>query len=453
MWKDIKQLEQNHRHIAGGHLHSYVFIRLFLLTMLGLGLFLLCVVAPYSSWWLYASGDLAVERAVKDQASGKFVVFGSGISQDFVDYKLQLFSAIKPDIVAIGSSRVMQFRSAYFRKAFLNMGGVAGNIAVLRSTVDAMLKIHKPEAVILGLDFWWFMPEWEARPFDEIPPTSGSYNYGFESIKKPWIWLMEGKIGFIDLAKPLLGLVGYGFRDDRHGIMAQQTDDGFGSDGSWYYTADLTGQKHPFDYQFSDTLNQVKYGIKAFYRSKTKDCLPNAEHLDALAEVVCRLKSRGIKTFVFIPPLSERVLASMRDQASGYGHLFNLRRSLQERGIDSLDCTNPKLYGSNDCEFIDGFHGGEVAYARIIRQLVDYSPALLDYVNMEKIISVIRDWNGFCFVPNPLLTSLPETDFMGFGCKKNGFHQKQEQNSVQLDGENSKGNASGKKDSKSIRKK
>lgn len=453
MLQDIKKIAPCRNHKSGECCQPAMFIRFFLLTLLALVMFLICFVAPYSCWWLHASGDLAVERVVESQSCGKFTIFGSGVSQDFVDYKLQLYSEVKPEIVAIGSSRVMQFRGAYFRKTFLNMGGVAGNLAVLRSTIDAMLKVHKPEAVILGLDFWWFMPQWEKKPFDEISPTSGSYNLGLESIKKPWIWLLEGKIDLVDLAKPLLGLIGHGFRDDRHGIMAQQTDDGFGPDGSWYYTADITGQKHPFDYKFVDTLTQVHYGIKAFYRSTTGAEGPNPEHLDALSEIVCRLRSRGIKTFIFIPPLSERVLALMRDQASGYGHLFNLRASLQERGINALDCTNPKLYGSGDCEFIDGFHGGEVAYVRIIRQLVDFSPALLDYVNMEKILSAIRDWSGFCLVPNPLLTSRPEIDFMGFGCQKNSLRHNEEQNAGQAEGVVVKGKTSGKNDGKSVRKK
>ena len=126
-------------------------LRRYFLTLLLLGLAGLLLLAPYAAWWLHASG--------------RFALFGSGVSQDFVDYKLQLYAALRPDIAAVGSSRVMQFRGAWFRRPFCNMGGVAGNLAVLRSTVDAMLRLHRPRAVILGLDFWWFLPQWEAEPF------------------------------------------------------------------------------------------------------------------------------------------------------------------------------------------------------------------------------------------------------------------------------------------------
>lgn len=406
------------RALPARNLSDAAYLRRYFKTLLALALLGLVLVLPYTWWWLYESGDVAVERAVEAQAEGEFALFGSGVSQDFVDYKLRLYAAVKPEITVVGSSRVMQFRAAYFRKPFLNMGGVAGNLAVLRSTLDAMLRIHKPQAVILGLDFWWFMPQWEARPFEEVPPTSGSYNYGFESLKKPWSWLLDGKLSPAESAAPLLGPFGHGFRAGRYGIMAQQTDDGFGPDGSWYYTADITGQKRPFDYQFSDTLSQVRHGIKAFYRAKPGQTGPSEEHLDAFAEIYCRLKARGIQTFVFIAPLSERVLTAMREHERDYPHLFALRDALLARGIDVLDCTDPRSFASNDCEFIDGFHGGEVTYARILRAMADRWPALLSYVNMERLNAAIRDWQGHALVPDERLTNLPETDFMRFGCSK-----------------------------------
>ncbi|MDE7371527.1 MAG: hypothetical protein K2N07_07290 [Desulfovibrio sp.] len=393
-------------------------LRRYFLILAGLGLFGLLVLAPYAAWWLYASGDAAVERAVAAQSSGRFALFGSGVSQDFVDYKLRLYAAIKPDIAAVGSSRVMQFRGAWFRKPFCNMGGVAGNLAVLRSTVDAMLRIHKPEAVILGLDFWWFLPQWEAEPFKEVPPTSGSYNYSFASLKKPWQWLLEGKISPQELAAPVLGLFGAGFREDRFGIMAQQTDDGFGPDGSWYATAEATGQQRPLDFQFRDTLAQVAGGTKAFYRARPGQDGPSEAHLDAFAEIWCRLRSRGVKTFVFIAPLSPRVLEAMRKTPGAWPHLFRLREALASRGIDALDCTDARGFASGDCEFIDGFHGGEVSYARILRRMADRWPALLAYVDMEKLDAVISGWAGHVLVPDSRLTALPETDFMRLGCPK-----------------------------------
>lgn len=390
---------------AGRNWLRRFFLTLGLLAVVAVGLLL-----PYSFWWVHACGDVAVERAVAAQAGGNFAIFGSGVSQDFVDYKLRLYAAVKPEIAVVGSSRVMQFRGSYFRRPFVNVGGTAGNLSVLRSTIDAMLRIHRPQAVIIGLDFWWFSAGWQKDPFAPEPPTSGSYVYDLETLKAPWKWLLEGKIGWREFFAPLTGA----FRDDRFGIMAQRSNDGFASDGSWHYTADVTGRQRPFDYQFGDTLKQVRYGIKAFAPAPVL----SEEHLDAFAEIYCRLKSRGIQTYVFIAPLSATVLDAMRERQAGYPHLFSLYTALMERGIDVMDFTDPRKFGSSDCEFVDGFHGGEVTYTRILRDLVDRYHALVAYVDVERINRVLKEWKGHATVYDERVTTLPEVDFMNLSCPK-----------------------------------
>lgn len=382
----------------------------FFVVLLVLGLFGTLVMLPYSRWWVGKSGDMDVAGAVKKQAAGQFVMFGSGMSQDFVDYKLRLYSATKPDIVALGSSRVMQFRSRYFTEPFLNVGGTAGNLAVLRSTAEAMLAVHKPKVILLGLDFWWFTKKWEPNPQENTPPTSGSYNYGFDTLKTPWEWLLTGKVSTAEFFAPLTGA----FRADRYGIMAQRFGDGFASDGSWYYTADVTGQQKPFDYKFGDTLKQVEYGIKAFsYAPEISE-----EHVDAFADIYYKLRVRGVKVFVFISPLSTRVLEAIKAREDKYPQLFKLHDELRKRGIDAVDLTDMRRYGTTDCEFVDGFHGGDIAYARLLRQLARYYMQLGMYVNMKALEDDIRDWAGYAMRPDERVTGLPEVDFMHFGCPK-----------------------------------
>ncbi len=381
------------------------------------------VLLPYSFWWLHACGDAAVERAVATQALGRFALFGSGLSQDFIEYKLRLYEAVRPQVIAIGSSRVMQFRGAWFSRPFVNMGGVAGNLGELELTLRGILKAGRPQAIILGVDFWWFLPQWQENPEEPVRHVSGTYNYALNSLKKPWQWLFDGKISAGEFLAPFTGIFGRGFAADRFGIMAQQTSNGFGPDGSWYYTAEVTGQKPSPDYQFRDTLTQVTRGIKAFYHARSGQSGPAMEHLDVFADICCRLKSRGIRLFVFIPPLAQKVYEAIKSREEAYPHLFKLRHALQARGIDTMDFSNPGSLGSNDCEFVDGFHGGEVTYARILRQMAEHWPALLPYVNMEKIDAVIRDWSGHAMTPDERLTFAPETDFMNAGCRKRSPRQ------------------------------
>ena len=386
------------------------YIASFFKTLAALAAFGLTVLAPYGWWFIAKSGDVDLQGVVREQAADRFAIFGSGVSQDFVDYKLTLYSAVKPDIIALGSSRVMQFRGKYFTRKFLNIGGTAGNLAVLRSTVEAMLKVHTPEAMILGLDFWWFTQKWEADPFKEVPPTSGTYAYSLDVLKSPYTWLLEGKLTAGQFFAPLTG----GFKKHLYGIMAQKTGDGFATDGSWYYTADVTGQQHPFDYKFQDTLKQVQYGIKAFAAAPE---IP-AAHVDALAEILCKLHSRGVRTYIFIAPLSQPVYDLMRERERDYPQLFQLTQLLSARDIEVQDYSNPQVLKSTDCEFVDGFHGGDVTHARILRALADKDPSLVQHVDILKLDEDIHYYNGFAMVPDDRVTKLPEVDFMHFQCRK-----------------------------------
>ena len=50
--------------------------------------------------------------------------------------------------------------------------------------------------------------------------------------------------------------------------------------------------------------------------------------------------------------------------------------------------------------------------------MADRWPALLGYVNMDRINATLRDWRGYALVPDERLTSRPEVDFMNFNCPK-----------------------------------
>lgn len=108
----------------------------------------------------------------------------------------------------------------------------------------------------------------------------------------------------------------------------------------------------------------------------------------------------------------------MREREADYPHLFKLRDALLARGIDVMEFTDPRTFASGDCEFFDGFHGGEVTYARMLQRYGRPLPGLLAYVNMDRINATLRDWRGYALVPDERLTSRPEVDFMNFNCPK-----------------------------------
>ena len=130
-------------------------LKRFFLSLVILALLAGLLLVPWAVCWLTASGELDQDEVVARQAQGEFVLFGPGLPQDIMAYKLALYAAVRPEVVVLGSSRAGNVRAAFFERPFVNMAGAATDLESLRLLVDRMLAVHRPKVVLLGLDFWW----------------------------------------------------------------------------------------------------------------------------------------------------------------------------------------------------------------------------------------------------------------------------------------------------------
>ena len=196
-------------------------------------------------------------------------------------------------------------------------------------------------------------------------------------------------------------------RADRYGLEAQLRDTGYGPDGSLYEGAVLDGRRPAPDHAFARTLRELESGSGVWAGSLA----PDRERLEAFAEICCRLRSRCIRTIVFLPPLADR-------NGGDAGWLSALRQGLLDCGVESMDFSDPRVYGSGDCEMMDGLHGGDVIGASLVRDMGDRQPWLRDMLHREYLSHVLRERRGLAAVPDERLTALPEADFLGLHCAK-----------------------------------
>ena len=382
--------------------------RFFFILALLLALALL-VASPIGGLWLYLSGDLGVERAVRTQTR-TFALFGSGLTRtaaDVLEYKLALYAAKKPHIVLAGSAGMGSLRDSAFVRPMLNMAGTADSLSSLRASLDAMLQIHKPQVILLALDFWWFSPAWEKNPF-ALPQKkqASAYNMSPQALRLPWQSLLQGNIS-------LPQFLFLGFRENRFGMRAQFASDGYGPDGSLYATSTIATPLAR-DAGFARTLDRQRRHIGEFI---PQEALSTA-HLDALADIYFRLRGRGIVPVVFLAPVAGPVLDAMKAEEGLYPHLFRLKSALAERGIELVDTSDPRYFGSSSCEFLDGMHSGEVTALRIVRELTSSWNGLLSFLNMEQCNRLLTEWKGHAAIQQPLLGTFWEQDFLGLQCLK-----------------------------------
>jgi hypothetical protein len=98
-------------------------------------------------------------KVIQYQSEHRETLFMRGIlDQGFYAYKLRQIQEREPKILALGSSRVMEFRAQMFGERaaeFYNAGGLIQNLPDLEAF--SMLPLdHESTLVLLGIDLWWF---------------------------------------------------------------------------------------------------------------------------------------------------------------------------------------------------------------------------------------------------------------------------------------------------------
>lgn len=384
-----------HRNFLKTFILSYVFIGFFVSGFL---LFLIKV------------GESNLESVINRQMiSNNNILFNSGIHGDFFDYKLKLYELVVPTVIAIGSSRAMPVRGEFFSAPFSNYGGAAGSVARIKEVVN---RISPPppklKIALVFIDFWWFFPNSQYSPQNEeytppiyplFPDAATIYGAGRVIVQN-----FRRISSLIPPPSDRLGL---------HGIISNE---GFDKYGSYHYTSTIVGEKISTDEKFELTKNRIEKGVMGFEYSDTADRTLVRQFI----KTVNQLKQQNIHVILIFPPLPAYVNKLM-DESRKYGYISDLKALLAADGITYYDYTNAtKIQDIKqpDCEFIDGLHGGDVVYARLISDIAKNDFMLRHYLNNEYLSEFINRYSGFAEGVNKFRRGKNEIDFLRLGCEK-----------------------------------
>lgn len=293
----------------------------------------------------------------------------------------------KKDIWALGSSRVLQFRSNMFKGEFYNAGYTIESISDFQPFVESISKDKYPETIIIGLDQWMFNKE-----FDELKETKpksywkNSFSYSVNSTKFSAI-LKDLKMGKYDLS-----IVSNRYDENRKlrkiGLNALVNNKGFRNDGSIYYGTQINkllgNDSTVNDFNYTSTFERISNGNRRFEYGNS----PNKKAFKILERFLDFCFDNKIKVVGFFPPFANKVRNKMDD--TGRYHymdsLYNLSREMFfKKGFELWDMQNLNKFGSNDDETIDGFHGGELTYLKILLYILKHNSSLNNYTNIEEL--------------------------------------------------------------------
>lgn len=359
-------------------------------TRLAKFLFLVAIVIGFSVLSLYQVGELRsysyyIRPLQQDQ------LFGLAYSYYDKSYKFHMTDEVcRPQVLALGSSRIMQVKRSVVSPdyTFYNAGGA---IQSVRELSLFMSKLHdSPKLILVNLDQWWFNRAYidEDQPFSPSVYDEPSFEFS--------------KLGqfvcdfYTDLVKGKINLM-KAFSSDHIGLNAICNDNGFAADGSRYQGDMILAPEIQEDYNFKNVLGRIRDGNQRFQYGDRAD----STLFCAVDDFLSLCAARHIKVAAFLPPFAPFVYKQMQETGK-YGYMARLYDMLlpvfdKYENCSLYDFTDVTEMNVHNYDFDDGFHGSEIIYNGMIRQMIrqdgSLSPFFVSEQEMDKLDSVYLSKN------------------------------------------------------------
>lgn len=330
---------------------------------------------------MQASGEFtSARRVIGLQVEAKvLVLFGRAYSDPTAYYKFASVLERRPELLVLGTSRVLAIRANAFKPGlgFFNAGNGVTRLRHFRAFLDRIPRGQEPRLMLIGLDQYLFNER-----FDNLGPDGVEQQWTtdrdvadvfFGSWKDVYADFFRGKFSLAQLA-PVDSEI-------RIGVNARVHRNAFRNDGSYTwasYVADPLNARHE-DHGFRNTLDRIAKGNRRFeYGAKVSPAA--LQEVGALLRVC---KARGVHVVAFLPPFAHKVMSAMRSRPADYAYLAGIVPGLQpvfqQYGFLLEDFSDLAQLGATDRETIDGFHGSEKAYLRLLLRLFEKDERLLAY--------------------------------------------------------------------------
>jgi hypothetical protein len=353
---------------------------------LGVFLILVSAIIGFGVICLYKAGELYsfssyIHPLQEDQ------LFGLGYSYYDKSYKFHMTNEVEhPEVLALGSSRIMQVKRSIVSPdySFYNAGGAIQKARELPLFINKLQ--DSPKLILVNIDQWWFNRAYIAEDLPFSPsvyddePALDMHKRG-QFVCDFYSDLVKGKIDLLKL-----------FTSNHIGLNAICNENGFAADGSRYQGDMIKAPELQDDYNFKNVLGRIRDGINHFQYG---DC-PDSSMVGVVDAFLDKCVARKIKVVAFLPPFAPYVYKRMQETGK-YGYLSQLYDMLlpvfdRHEGCSLYDYTDVTDTGAHNYDFDDGFHGSEIIYNGMIRQMVrldsTLAPFFVSEQEMERLDSI-----------------------------------------------------------------
>jgi len=249
--------------------------------------------------------------------------------------------------------------------------------------LEGISKEKFPKYLIINLDQWMFNEYREknvttktkdtwARSFQKIP--------NFSTLLSVWDDLLSKKynINPLNVNENITQI----------GINSVYNNTGYRNDGSLFYGKQigklLSKDTSVFDYNFNDTYDRIskgrlfmEYGDKIDFNAIT-----------SLEKLLFYCKSNNVEVIAILPPLADKINEKLLSSGK-YAYFTSIYSTslkvFKKYDFELYDFSSLNSCNSNENEIIDGLHGSEVIYLKILIKMLEDNSVLNKVTNLNKL--------------------------------------------------------------------
>lgn len=342
----------------------------------------------------YFSVDQVIEAQKKHEDSLFGFVYND---QSFIPYKQALVEYKKPEIIALGTSRVMQFREEFFinQGTFINAGGGAKNLSDVKQFIQNLSSTSSIKIILLGLDQDMFTSKKNTPSPSYISKETNSFDIWkhvlFTNVRKIYVDYAHQKYSLQEL---LQRQSGYSV-----GIAAIIGGDGFRADGSYRYghIIEEKDMAPRVEQQIQDTLSAMKYGRYASFMTSGYE----EKNMGILRNILELAKSKHVEIVGFLPPYPHKLHAYMKNDKEYSGTIMILPKQIEqvfsETKFTFFDFSDPESFRAPDTEFVDNIHASDKMHVRMLIVMAGNTPSLKKYVDVKMLRTMLNTHKGDIF--------------------------------------------------------
>jgi hypothetical protein len=339
---------------------------------------------------VYMGESMPLRWVVWHQQQDDNVLFRYRYGNRDPQFKQLATNVRQPEVLAIGSSRILQFRAGFFSRnpdAFYNAAGPAWELEQVIDLVTGLDRDALPGVLILAIDPPWFHDDYDSgMVFDDVSDFANLFIVNRSFIQDVLTGERFDRDGFDTSAywqrvEPGTGGLALGLRAIRDGH-------GFRSDGSEQYGDFLVAGWLWQPQQRENHLNMMRSGEDMYIYGDTI----SETRLQALDELLTFAAEHEIYVIGFLPSY----MPSLWDEMTARGnHSYitaltpRLAALFDVYGFPFFDFSNGAWIGVEDEEFFDGWHASELGNLRLYQHMLDALPEVLGLYSDRNVLGQI----------------------------------------------------------------